>query len=571
MLDKNIDVKKRMGMTLRGSQILTLHLTPFRDIHLAQYGTTERGQWARVYGFSAIAVLILLIACFNYMNLATARAMFRAREIALRKVVGAKRSQLIVQFLGESVATALAALALAIAVVEMLLPNFDGFLARPITYNVITDWPLSLAGLAAALAAGLLGGAYPALLLSRFRPADRLGTGMTGASGSGLLRGTLVVLQFAISIGLAIALLVMSAQLRYARQVDLGFDRHDLVVISGAENLTPATLDSMRQALAAEPGIAGAAVSGMVPLDPQRLDGPFQVQGRAEQFVLRIGVIDPDFLQVYRMKLLAGRNLTRDIALDIAPDHGNRAAAATRMQNILVSAAAARQFGFTPQQALGHTLISNGQPRMQIVGVVGDTNYDGLQTAIPPFVFVYDPSEVFAVNVRIKPGRNQAALAAMDRLWHRFAPAVAIQRHFQDDSFDRLFNDDERQSAIFAVFVGVAIFIACLGLFGLASFTAERRTREIGIRKVFGARTTDIVWLLLWQFSIPVLVANIIAWPVAWYYLRHWLQGYAFRISLSPLYFLAAGTIALVIAWGTVLVHTLITARASPIRALRAE
>jgi putative ABC transport system permease protein len=560
-------------MNLRGSQVLQLHITPFRDVHLAQYGPNERGHWDGVYGFGAIAMLILLIACFNYMNLATARAMVRAREISLRKVMGAKRPQLIVQFLGESVTTALVALLLAFIPVEMLLPSFDSFLARPITYNVVTDWPLTLVIVAMALAAGLLGGVYPALLLSRFRPADRLGTARTGAGGSGLLRATLVVLQFAISIGLGIAMIVMFAQIRYARQLDLGFDRHNLVVIGGAGELTPATLDSVRQALAAEPSIAGAAISGMVPLDPEKLDGPFRVPGRAEQFDIRIGIIDPDFINVYRMKLLAGRNLARDIALDEAPepDPKNRAASASRSENVLVNAAAARQFGFTPHQAVGQTLISNGQPRMHIMGVVGDTNYDGLETAIPPFIFLYDPWDSYAINVRIKPGQNQTALAAIDRIWRRFVPMIAIQRRFQDDSFDRLFNDDERESAIFALFVGIAICIACLGLFGMASFTTGRRTKEVGIRKVFGARTNNIVWLLLWQFSIPVLLANLIAWPVAWYCLHGWLEGYAYRISLSPLYFLAAGIIALVIAWATVAVHTLLTARASPIRALRYE
>jgi putative ABC transport system permease protein len=165
----------------------------------------------------------------------------------------------------------------------------------------------------------------------------------------------------------------------------------------------------------------------------------------------------------------------------------------------------------------------------------------------------------------------QAAIAAIDRTWHRFAPTIAIRRRFQQESFDKLFISDEREGRIFTIFVGVAIFIACLGLFGFASFTAERRTKEIGVRKVFGARSRDIVWLLLWQFSIPVLIANLIAWPVAWYFLRHWLEGYAYKISLSPLYFLAAGIIALAIAWGTVIIHTVLIARASPILALRYE
>jgi putative ABC transport system permease protein len=304
------------------------------------------------------------------------------------------------------------------------------------------------------------------------------------------------------------------------------------------------------------------------------MDGPFSVPGRAEKFVVRIGIIDPDFIDVYRMKLLAGRNLARDIALDAAPEWDSRKqtfANANRQENILINAAAARQFGFTPQQAVGQHLISKGQPRMNIVGVIGDANYDGLETPIPPFIFLYDTSVSFSINARIKPGQTQVALAAIDRIWHRFVPSVAIQRHFQDDSFERLFNDDERENAIFALFVGIAIFVACLGLFGLASFTSERRTREIGVRKVFGARTRDVVFLLLWQFSIPVLLANLIAWPLAWYYLHGWLQGFAYRITLSPVYFVAAGLVALAIAWATIFVHALRVARANPIHALRTE
>jgi putative ABC transport system permease protein len=573
MLDKNIDVKKQMNIDMKGSALLHLHLTPFRDIHLAEFGDTEKGRGGTIYGFAAIAVLILLIACFNYMNLATARAAVRAREIALRKVMGARRGQLIVQFMGESVLTALVALCLAFGIVEALLPAYDSFLARPISYNLLTDWPLTLGFIAVALLAGVLGGFYPALLLSGFRPAARLGTGMAGIGGSGLLRTTLVVLQFAISIGLGIAMIVMFAQISYARQVDLGFDRHNLVVIDGAGPLPRPARESLAQALAADPSIAGVATSNMTPLDGGILVMNVGVPGRVEQIVIRNVDVDPDFPKVYGMKLLAGRFLSRDHAMDTrAPlDPKNPTPVAEREVNILISGAAARQFGFTPQQAIGKYVTSQGMGRMNIVGVVGDANFDGVQRAMQPFLLFYDPRGTGTISVRIKPGQNQAALAAIDRIWHRFVPTVAIERRFQDESFEKLFAADERESAIFALFVGIAIFIACLGLFGLASFTAERRTREIGIRKVFGARTRDIVRLLLWQFSIPVLAANLIAWPVAWYYLRHWLQGYAFRISLNPLYFLAAALIALAIAWATVIIHTVLVARRSPIHALRYE
>ncbi len=579
MLDKHIDVKKMMNLNLRGSQVLALHLTPFHSVHLAPFGETQKGRLSTTYTFAAVAVLILLIACFNYMNLATARAAVRAREIALRKVMGARRSQLVMQFMGESLLTAMVALALALIIVQLLLPAYDSFLARPITFNLLTDWPFSLTVLAIAVGAGILGGIYPALLLSGFRPAARLGTAVSGIGGSGLLRVTLVVMQFAISIGLGITMIVMFAQIRYARQVDIGFDRHNLIVLTANGPIAPPSVESLAQTLAADPAIAGVARSNMTPFDGGILVASVSLPEKTEKFVLRNVLINADFLQVYGIKLLAGRNFSRQMGLDAPPPPpppdptkppppppvppANR--------NILINAAAARLMGFTPQQAVGHVLSLEQQGHITVVGVIGDANFDGMQSVMQPFMFFYNPNAARSISVRIKPGQTQAALAAIDRTWKRFVPTASIQRRFQDESFDKLFAADERENTIFALFVGIAIFIACLGLFGLASFTAERRTREIGIRKVFGAKTRNIVQLLLWQFSLPVLVANVIAWPLAWYYLRDWLQGYAYRITLNPLYFLAAGLVALTIAWATVIAHTWLTARANPIKALRYE
>ncbi|MGH6890238.1 MAG: ABC transporter permease [Rhizomicrobium sp.] len=222
-----------------------------------------------------------------------------------------------------------------------------------------------------------------------------------------------------------------------------------------------------------------------------------------------------------------------------------------------------------PGQAIGK-IIREDKHSLAIVGVVTNQRLDGPQTQVGPVVFEFD-QEMNELSVRTKPGQTEAALAAIDRDWHRFAPGSAIDRVFLDATFDHLFMADEERGRIFAAFVGVAIFIACLGLFGLAAFTAQRRTREIGVRKVFGAKTGDVVRLLLWQFSIPVLIANLIAWPVAWYWLHNWLESYAYRITLSPFYFLAAGAAALAIAWITVISHSLAVARANPVHALRYE
>jgi len=572
MTDKSLDPKKQMNLNVKGSEILHLHLTPFRNVHLDPFGPTEHGSWTMIYGFAAIAGLILLIACFNFMNLATARAMVRAREISLRKVMGAKRGQLVVQFLGESVLTALVALVLAVALVELLLPAFDSFLNRPITFNLLTEWPLTLTVVGVAILAGLFGGIYPALVLSGFRPAATLGTSSSGMSGSGILRTTLVVLQFAISIGLGIATIVVFSQLNYARAVDIGFDRHNLVVIRGADRMPPSQREALRQGLMAEPSIERVAASNMVPFDGTILVDQFRLPDGVQQFTIRDINIDPDFLSVYGMKLLAGRNLSRARGEDAFPDMDAKPKPTNLHANILITAAVARQVGFTVEQAVGKTILTGDQKvPCTIVGVVGDTYYDSLQTPLQPIIYYYDPKGPGPLTIRIKPGQTRDALAAVDRIWHHQMPTITIRRQFQDASFDKLFTDDEKQGSIFAIFVGVAIFIACLGLFGLSAFTVERRTREIGVRKVFGARTRDIVRLLLWQFSIPVLIANLIAWPVAWFYLRHWLEGYAYRISLNPIYFLAGGLAALVIAWVTVIAHAVMVARANPVHALRYE
>jgi putative ABC transport system permease protein len=571
MLDRHIDAKKRMNVAMAGRDVLHLTLTPLRDVHLAPMGETKLGRWTTVYGFAAVAFLILLIACTNYMNLATARAVTRAREVSLRKVMGAKRSQLIVQFMGESVMVALIALVIAIALVEMLMPAFDALLARPLTYETLSDWQLTLAMLGVAIMAGFLGGIYPALLLSGYRPAARLGTG--ASAGSGFLRSALVVLQFAVSIGLGIAVIVIFAQISFSRRLDIGFDRHDLLVVDGAWTLTPSARDSLANTIAADPAVAGVAQSGMTPFDGGKVVSTVTVPESGLRFTTRNDNIDPEFLRVYGVKLLAGRNLSRKRGTDIydPPEPGPDGSRPGVNANILINAAAARQFGFTVQNAVGRTVLLNDKDHMTIVGVTGNVNFDGLDAGMQPFFYAYDPKRLGTLSVRIRPGRTQEALAAVDRAWHRFMPNTAIRHRFQDASFDKLFVSDEREGRIFGIFVGLAIVIACLGLFGLASFTAERRTKEIGIRKVHGARTRDIVWLLLWQFSKPVLLANLIAWPVAWYYLQDWLKGYAYRIPLSPLYFLAAGLVALLIAWATVIFHTVLVARSNPIAALRYE
>jgi putative ABC transport system permease protein len=574
ILDKATNPKE-LGLTVRTSQLVEFHLTPFRDIHLTSDnygGLRAAGSLTAVYGFAAIAVLIILVACFNFTNLATARATLRGREIGLRKCVGATRQQLIAQFLGEALLTALIALVLALAFVEILLPAYSVFLDRRIEFDYATDWLLFTALIAGTSAAGLLSGVYPALVLSSFRPGAMVKTSRVAPVGSGSLRLVLVVMQFAVSIGLGIAALVIFRQIDYAHKIDMGLNR-DGVVIIGGESLTSTARESFAQALRINPAILGVTSSSILPFSGSESNSFVERVGEPQSRILvRTMDISPDFPSLYDMRLLAGRLLSDERGEDrlLTGAHIDMKDGKNEGRNILINLAAARKFGYSATEAIGKVIVLDGS-HVTIVGVLGDSKIDGLKMPVQPTVFGYYPDENMVVSVRIRGDRVSDTLAFINKTWRVMAPGFPIQRYFLSDIFEKQFKADETQGNMFAFFVGIAIFIACLGLFGLAAFTVERRTREIGLRKVFGARTRDIVRLLLWQFSIPVLIANVIAWPVAYYYLHHWLESYAYRITLNPLYFLAAGVTALTIAWVTIIAHAIRIARASPIIALRYE
>ncbi len=570
----------QFGMAMTGSQAYKLHLTPFTRVHLdsAQwaFNLAPPGSWTTVYGVGAIGLLILLVACFNFMNLATARALLRAREIALRKTLGARRTQLIVQFLGEAVLMAVLALLLALALVEVLLPGFDGFLQRPITLHYLADWPLLLLILAIAVASGLVGGFYPALVISGFRPAAVLRANSKGQAGSGRLRSILVVLQFAVSIGLGIAALVVFSQINYARNIGPGFNRDNILIVGGGGRVTADGHSSFVQTLRTNPDILDIGMANYMPYDNGQSNVTVKVPGRSENILINEIEISPDFPRVMGMRLIAGRLLSDALADDhmdvrsaFAGGHFNPTPQ-NEGRNVLVNQAAAARLGFRPQEAVGKTIIVF-QNHVHIVGVLADANFHGARELITPVIYDYDPSATLDLALRLRPGADPQTLAFVDKSWRVFSPIAAVQRHFLDESFEKLYQTDRRQGTMFGIFVAIAIAIACLGLFGLAAFTAGRRTREIGIRKVFGARDRDVILLLLWQFSIPVLVANLIAWPLAWYYLHDWLNSFAYRITLNPLYFVGVGVAALLIACATILGHALSVARTNPIHALRYE
>jgi putative ABC transport system permease protein len=575
ILDRSIDMSPLANVKMLGSQAVEPRIVRFQDAHL----TTDRfgglkppGSWTTLLGMAVIGALILLVACFNFMNLATARATMRAREISLRKCMGARRDQLVLQFLGEAVLMALVSLFIALALVELLLPAFSRFMDRPLNFNYVADWPLSLTMLAVAVLAGLFSGLYPALVLSGFRPAATLRTNASGQSGSGRLRTILVVLQFAVSIGLGIGALVVFQQIAFARNIDLGFSRDNIVFTGTGGRLTEDGVKSFMQTLERSPGVLQVARTSFTPFFGNNSTLPMQRPGDAQVLSPNHISVSQNYFQLFNIKLLAGRALEDNREEDnfYESQTGQEDQGKNEGHNILVNASLARALGYKPAEIVGKMIIVN-KSHSRVVGVVADTLTEGVRSPVQQIAYVHNISNLQNIVVRIAPGHTREAQDAIERVSRSFVHGVALSRTFLNDTYQRLYISDERQGQIFAIFVAIAIFIACLGLFGLAAFTAARRTKEIGVRKVFGARTRDLTFLLLWQFSIPVLIANVIAWPLAWYYLHGWLQGFAYRISLNPLYFVGVGGAALLIAWATIFAHAYRVARANPINALRYE
>ncbi|HEX4270464.1 MAG TPA: ABC transporter permease [Rhizomicrobium sp.] len=572
--DRYVDISAFTNVKIPGSRILETRLTPFREAHLTtdrDGGLKPAGSWTMLYGISIIGLLILLVGCFNFMNLATARATMRAREISLRKTLGATRKQLVVQFLGESVLIALLALVFALALVEVALPAYDSFLGVPLALNYLTDWPISISVLAIAVIAGLVSGIYPALVLSGFRPASVLRANQSGNAGSGALRTTLVVMQFAVSIGLGIAAIVVFRQIDFASRLDLGFRRDNIAITGTGGRLTEDGIQSFMHTLERGPGIVQVARTSFMPFHGNNSVLPMQRPGDAQFLSPNHISVSQDYFRLFDIKLLAGRALENNREEDNFYEGQNGInQARNEGHDIMVNASLARALGYAPQAIVGKTFVV-GKSHMRVVGVAADTLSEGTRQHALQTAYVHNVDNLANIVIRIAAGHTQEALPYIKRTTRAFIPGVALSADFLDDSYEKLYQADKRQGTIFGIFVGIAIFIACLGLFGLAAFTAGRRTKEIGIRKVFGARNRHVVFLLLWQFSMPILVANLIAWPFAWYYLHDWLNGFAYRISLSPLYFVGVGLAALAIAWITILGHALRVARANPIHALRYE
>lgn len=563
-LDKYVNLGQ--AATMKTSKLTKLTIQKLTDIHLRSHTDSEidnNGDIKRVYIFSVIAVFILLIACINYMNLSTARSVLRAKEIGIRKVVGAQRSEIIRQFLSESVLITSVALVFALILSVMALPAINSFSGLHLSIGVLLNVKTIALIILLPFVIGLISGIYPALFMSSFIPAKVL-KGIFKAGSSGLsLRKALVVLQFSISIVLIVATTVVFQQLRFIQNKSLGFDK-DHILNLGYSNDLSNKFESFRQELLKNPGIKEVARSSRIP-SGRLLDnsGASVRQGDSIQPVkadIKYLATDHHFIPAYNIKLLAGRNFSLANVSDT--------------NNYIINQAAVEMLGWkTAGHAIGQDMIYGGV-KGKVIGVVNNFHFESLHQNIIPLLFALLPpsrENYRRLSIKIDGHNVQSSINTIERVWHQYLPEVPINYTFLDDRFQRLYASEQLQGNLFTIFACIAIFIACLGLFGLSAFTISQRFKEIGVRKVLGASIPQIVIELSKDFLKLVLVAALIALPIAWYSMSQWLLDFAFRVNLGWWIFALAGILALVIAFVTIGFQSVKAALANPVKSLRSE
>ena len=534
-----------------------LFLHPYEDIYLRsdfKDGQLVGGRIEYVRIFSLVALFILIIAAINFMNLASARASKRAREIGIRKVVGANRSTIFQQFMGESMLIALMALALSIVIVEMTLPSFNEMTEKELAIEYLNPINLVLL-IGIALFAGFLSGVYPALFLSSIRIIHVLkGTLKYSFKGAALRKG-LVVFQFTLSILLIISTLTMYQQINYIQTKNLGLDKDNLLFMS-LEGKMAEQYEAFRQELLNQPGIVNVTTSSQDPLSVGNSTSDPTWEGKDPNSSLLFSIINAnyDFVETMKMEIVKGRSFSNEFATDTA--------------NYIINEATARAMGM--ENPVGQ-MMEFWQRKGQIVGVVKDFHFASLYTDIDPLIIRMDPEETWMMFVRIDATQTETALAALEKLHGEFNPSYPFQYRFLDENFQRTYKSEFTTGKLSNAFAVMAIFISCLGLFGLASFTAERRTKEISIRKILGASVSRLTILLFSDFTWLVLVAFAIAAPLGWLAMNNWLDSFEYHIDISLWVFILAGVAAMLIAWLTIGYQSMRLAMANPVKSLRTE
>ena len=540
---------------------LKMYLQPLKDIHLYSNDITyqiyrhNQGSISTVYIFSAIALFILLIACINFMNLATARSAKRIKEIGIRKVLGSTRKSLVAQFIGEATLISFMGLFISILLVEVCLPYFkDIFDGRIIfSYQTSLIFILELVGL--AIFVGVVSGSYPAFFLSKFQPAASLKGSITSKIKGSFLRKILVVLQFTIAVILIACTVIVSNQMNYIKNKNLGFNKEHVLYLPVRSKDVRNKIALIKNELVKNSNIVNvAATSGL--FGASGSEGTETVVGTNNQIrmMMRRSFVDYDYIKAMGMEIVQGRDFSRDHISDST-------------SSVIINETAVRKFGW--KNPIGKQF--DGKPIKTVIGVVKDFNFFSLHSKIGPLIMSIEPREFSYLVMRVKPENITGTVNFIEETWHNVVPGKPFEYSFLDQHFDEIYKNDQRTGKMFGSFAFLAIFIACLGLFGLSAYTAEQRTKEIGVRKVLGSSVSEIVLLLTKDFLKLILISVIIAAPISYYAMNEWLQDFAYRISIGPWVFVFASLLALLIAFITISVQALKAASANPIKSLRYE
>ncbi len=538
--------------------VTDIYLQPLTSIHLHSDFTADiggHGDYQYVLLFSIIAPIILLIACINFMNLSTARSAGRAKEVGMRKVVGARRVQIGLQFIGESMFMVLLAAGLALLLVVLLLPMFNNLAAKELALGQLSTAQLTMIG-GAVLLTGLLAGSYPALFLSSFQPAQVLRGSLATGARNALFRKVLVVSQFTLAISLVIGTVVINGQLKYISQKKLGYNKDNLIFMGMGQAVRP-KFETLRSTWENSPGVISVTRTNGLPTYLGNSTSGFDWEGRDpdETILIHIVRVDHNYQRTLGLEMAAGRFYSLDYPSDTS-------------EAIVINEEAARIMGYS--DPIGKR-VSAGDDDAAIIGVVKDFHFKSVHKKIEPLIMIYSDRFSGLALIKIESQNLPATLASIEAGWNEVTGGIPFNYTFLDEVFDRLYRTEQRMSSIINYFSFLAIFISSLGLFGLSSFMTEQRTKEIGIRKVLGASVIGLTAELVRDFNRWVVAANLLAWPLAWYVMSRWLDNFAYSIDLGVGPFILAGLGALAIALATVSYHSVSVARANPVDSLRYE
>lgn len=563
-IDRHMDPKDYNGK--KPSLFTKLDLQKLTDIHLrshTDYEAEPNGDIKRVYIFSAIALFILLIACINYMNLSTARSALRAKEIGIRKVIGARKKELILQFLGESVLMCWIAIILACLFSYFTLPLLNTIAGKEINFSLLAQSKIIIPLLITPFLLGIIAGLYPALYLSSFQPVKTLKGLFKTKGGNVSFRQVLVVTQFSIGIILIITTMIVFQQLHYMQKKSLGFDK-DRIVTMGYTNEVSKQYDAFRTELLQDASFKSISRSSRIPTG-RLLDNMGASIYKGDSLTplstdIKYVSADYDFTSTFGIPLVAGRFFSRDFGTDTS--------------SFVINESAVKALGWkNAEDAIGKQFVYGGT-KGNVIGVLNDFHFESMHQAIGPMIFLMlPPRQVYYNNLSVKiASKNIAAsMASLGNLWKKYFPETPFDFTFLDENFDKLYDAEQRQATLFTSFACIAIIIACLGLFGLSAFAISQRIREIGVRKVLGANTGSLVGLLSKDFLKLVVLAALLAFPIAWYAMNNWLKDFAYRISINWWVFLLAGVLAAIVAFVTVSFQAIKAAVANPVKSLRTE